>query len=185
MIAPERVAVSGFGRRRSLSDLAVWGFPETFPENLPPQALPTPFSPFFLPLDPSSNSFAPQTPPFNSLEQACISPFYPSLPSFFSFSPFLPLRPFLGPYRTSSEHLRNPSIGSLKGPKTALFRPFRGIPKNPQKGAKNPLFDPFFTPTLPSLKYQFTGELLPCHHSSASQNTELFRVLLGPQKGPF
>ena len=110
MIAPEWVAVSGFGRRRSLSDLAVWGFPETFPENLPPQAL-------FSPLTLSCNSSYPQTPPSNSLEKAFISLFYP-------LTLFFLLRPSLGPYRTSSEHLRNPSIGSPKRPKIALFRPF-------------------------------------------------------------
>ena len=82
MIAPEWVAVSGFGRRRSLSDLAVWGFPETFPENLPPQALFSSFLPLFLPSTLASNSSFPQTPPPNSLEQAFISPFY-LFPSFF------------------------------------------------------------------------------------------------------
>ena len=63
MIAPEWVAVSGFGRRRSLSDLAVWGFPETFPENLPPQALLLAFTtPFSLPLP-----FPPILPPLKRL----------------------------------------------------------------------------------------------------------------------
>ena len=82
MIAPERVAVSGFGRRRSLSDLAVWGFPETFPENLPPQAPHSSPNPFFSPSTLPSNSFASQTPPYNSLEQAFISLFYLSYPPF-------------------------------------------------------------------------------------------------------
>ena len=67
MIAPERVAVSGFGRRRSLSDLAVWGFPGTFPENLPPQALFPLLTTFTPPTTLSSKSSTPQTPPSNSL----------------------------------------------------------------------------------------------------------------------
>ena len=79
MIAPEWVAVSSFGRRRSLSDLAVWGFPETFPENLPPQALP---HPFFSPLPSPFNSSTPQTTIYNSLEQAFINPLYPFNPLF-------------------------------------------------------------------------------------------------------
>ena len=124
MIAPEWVAVSSFWRRRSLSRLAVWRFPETFPENLPPQALISPPQPFFLPSTLPANSFTPQTPPPNSLEQAYISLLSPLHPPLFSFTPFFTLTPFLGPYWVPSERLRNPSIGSLKGPKTALFRPF-------------------------------------------------------------
>jgi len=127
VIAPEWVAVSGFGRRSSLSDLAVWGFPETFPENLPPQALRHPFSPIFLPSPSSSNSFTPQNPPSNSLERV-ISPFLPLTHLFLLLrTPLSPPSHFLVPYRTLSEHLRNPSIGPPKGPKrskTAVFRPF-------------------------------------------------------------
>jgi len=52
------------------------GVSRIFPENLPPQALTTPFHPFFSPSTLSSNSSSPQTPPSNSLEQA-LSPFYP------------------------------------------------------------------------------------------------------------
>ena len=116
MIAPERVAVSSFGRRRSLSDLAVWGFPEISRKIFPLKPS-FPFSPLFLPSTFSFISFTPQTPPSNSLEQA-YSPFLPLLPSFSSSDPFLfPFSLFLGPYQTLSKHLRNPSIGSSKGPK--------------------------------------------------------------------
>ena len=108
-----------------------------------------PFPPLFLPSALAFNSSAPQTPPSNSLEKACISPFYPSLPSFSSFSPFLPLRSFLGPYRPSSEHLRNPSIGSPKDPKQPFLGLFRGIPKTPKKGLKTPFLTPFSTPPYP------------------------------------
>ena len=143
MIAPEWVAVSGFGRKRSLSDLAVWGFPETFPENLPPQALPHPFHPLFSPSTSSFNSSTLQNPLFTSLDRA-FSPFLPLLPSFYPFEPFLPPSSlFLGPYRILSEHLRNPSVGSPKGSK----RPFLGLlgvfPQNPPKGPKYPFLGPF------------------------------------------
>jgi len=103
------------------------GISRIFPENLPPQALISPFNPFFSPSTPFSNSFTPQNPLSTSLDQAA-SPFLPLLPSFSSSVPFLfPLSPFLGPYRTLTEHLRNPSIGPPKGPKkpkTAFFRSF-------------------------------------------------------------
>jgi len=117
VIAPEWVAVSGFGRRGSLSYLAVWGFPETFPENLPPQALPNPFHPFFSPSTITFNSSFPQTPSSNALAQTFISPCYLSYPPF-------PPPTLISPYRTSSEHLRNPSIGSPKRPFLGLFRVF-------------------------------------------------------------
>jgi len=76
-IAPEWVAVSSFGRRRSLSDLVVWGFPEFSRKIFPLKPffpLPNLFSPH---LSPPSNSSAPQTPPYNSLAQAFSSPCYP------------------------------------------------------------------------------------------------------------
>ena len=140
MIAPEWVAVSGFGRRRSLSDLAVWGFPETFPENLPPQALPTPFHPFFSPSTLSPNSFTPKTPPSNSLAPTFISLCYPPTllfsPNSFPSSQV--------PYRTSSEHLRDPSIGSpQKAPKRPFLGLFMGFPPKPLKGSKTPFLGPF------------------------------------------
>ena len=74
------------------------GVSRIFPENLPPQALPNPFHSFFSLSPLSSNSSSPQTPPSNSLEQAYISLSTLASPSFSSFSPFLSLRPFLGPY---------------------------------------------------------------------------------------
>jgi len=119
VIAPEWVAVSGFGRRRSLSDLAVWGFPEIFPENLPPQALLSPFSPHFLSLDLSSNSSSSQTPPFNSLAQTFISPCYPPT--------------LLVLLQTLSYPLKSP-IGSP--PNTSGIPPYG--PKSPQKSLKGP-----------------------------------------------
>jgi len=140
VIAPERVAVSGFGRRRSLSDLAVWGFPETFPENLPPQAFIYPFPPFFLAIDLLLQFLPPQTPPSNSLEKAFFT---------LSTSPtlhFLPPNPFLpsqDPYRTLSECLRSPSIGSPKSPKRPFLGLFRGFPTKPPKGPKTPFLGPF------------------------------------------
>jgi len=106
-----------FGRRRSLSDLAVWGFPEISRKIFPLKPffpLPNPFfSLSILAFNPST----PQTPPSIALAQAFISPCYLSYPPF-------PPPTLIGPYWTPSEHLRNPSIGSPKGPKTALFRPF-------------------------------------------------------------
>ena len=150
MIAPERVAVSGFGRRRSLSDLAVWGFPEFSRKIFPLKPFTTPLHPFFSSSALSSHSSTPQNPPFTSLDQA-VSPFLPFLPSFSSSHTFLfPLSPLLSPNRTLTEHLRNPSIGPSKGPKRpqkAKKQPFlglfRGIPKTPKKGLKTPFLTPF------------------------------------------
>ena len=136
MIAPEWVAVSGFGRRRSLSDLAVWGFPEFSRKIFPLKPFFPPRNPFFSPSTLSSNYSSLQTPPSTSLDQAFISPGYP-------FLPFLPPPTLLSPYRTSSEHLRNPSIGSPKGPKRPFLGLFRGIPKTPKKGLKTPFLTPF------------------------------------------
>ena len=159
----------GFGRRRSLSDLAVWGFPETFPENLPPQAPFNPFPPFFLPLTPSSNSSTPQNPPSNSLDQI-LSPSLPFLPPFYPSSPFpSPLSPFLTLYRTLSEHPRNPSIWSLKDPKRPK-RPFLGLfggfPPKPSKGPKYPFLGPFWPlfypyPTLSKIPIYWRVTTLP------------------------
>ena len=148
-IAPEWVAVSGFGWKRSLSDLAVWGFPEISRKIFPLKPYSTLFHPFFSPLAASSNSSTPQNPPFTSLDQA-YSPFLPSTPPFFSLRT-LPTSsgPFLVHYRTLSEHSRNPSIGSPKRPQKALFRAFRGFPPKPPKRAKIPLFRPFLTPFSP------------------------------------
>ena len=127
MIAPEWVAVSGFGRRRSLSALAVWGFPEFSRKIFPLKPCSTLFHLFS-----SSHPFPPiplppQNPLSTSLDQVN-SPFLPFQPHFFSSEPFLlPLSLFIGPYRTLSETLRNPSLGPPKGPyrpKKTLFRPF-------------------------------------------------------------
>jgi len=98
-----------FGRRRSLSDLAVWGFPE--------------ISRKIFPLKPFSTLFSPPRPPpqilhpsnaFLQLSRAGLHQL--SLPSQTPFSPPNPNLPPQAPYWTSSEHLRNPSIGSPKGP---------------------------------------------------------------------
>ena len=146
MIAPEWVVVSGFGRRRSLSDLAVWGFPEFSRKIFPLKPFPTlphPFHPFFSHSTLSSNSLTSQNPSFNSLDRAH-SPFLSLLPPFYSSQSLLtPFSPFLSPYRTLTEHLRNPSIGSPKGPKQSFLGLFRGTPKTPKKGLKTPFLTPF------------------------------------------
>jgi len=143
VIAPEWVAVSGFGRRRSLSDLAVWGFPEFSRKIFPLKPFFPLLNPFFSPSTLSSNSSSPQTPPFNSLDLA-FSPFLPLLPSFSSLQPFFPpFSPFIGLYWILSEHLRNPSIGSSKGPKRPFLGLFRGFPPKPPKGPKTPFLGPF------------------------------------------
>jgi len=120
VIAPEWVAVSGFGRRRSLSDLAVWGFPEFSRKIFPLKPFFPPPNPFFSPRSPP-----PIPPPSKpSLQLSSSGLYQPSLPSYPPFSPPNPFLPPQGPYRTLSEHLRNPSIGSPKRPKITLFRPF-------------------------------------------------------------
>jgi len=85
------------------------GVSRIFPENLPPQAFLPSFPSLFLPLDP----FLQFSLPLNALLQLFRpgqkSLYYPQNPLFTSF-------PSLAPYRTSSEHLRNPSIGSPKDP---------------------------------------------------------------------
>ena len=117
MIAPEWVAVSSFGRRRSLSDLAVWGFPENFPENLPPQAILSLSSPLFLLLNPFLQFLLPSNAFLQLFRTGQKSLSYPQSPLFPSFLS-------LGPYRTPSEYLRNPSIGSPKRPFLGLFKVF-------------------------------------------------------------
>jgi len=120
VIAPEWVAVSGFGRKRSLSDLAVWGFPEfsrkIFPLK-PSFLLP---NPFFSPSTLSFNSSTPKTSSSNSLAQVFISPRYP--PTLFFSSQPLPTssRPLSDLLRTPPESLHR----VLKRPQKALFRPF-------------------------------------------------------------
>ena len=140
VIAPERVAVSSFGRRKSLSDLAVWGFPEFSRKIFPLKLLHTLFHPFFFPSTSSSNSPTPQNPPYNSLDQA-FSPFLPPLPLFPSSLLFLPLsvlyQSTIGPplnifgippqgLLKASKRLQKAPKGSkrLKGSKKALFRSF-------------------------------------------------------------
>jgi len=117
---PKGCKICSFLRGRSLSDLAVWGFPETFPENLPPQASLSPPQPLFLP-SPLSQFFLPSN---TSLQRSSSGLYQPLLPS---YPPFSPPNPFLpqGPYRILSGHLRNPSIGSPKRPFLSLFRGFR------------------------------------------------------------
>ena len=120
------------------------GFPN-FPGKSSPSSPSHPFPPFFSPSTLSSNSFAPQTPPSNSLEQA-LSAFSTLSSLLFLFLP-LPtsLRPLSDPFRTPPESLHRVP----KRPKQPFLGLFRGIPKTPQKGAKNPLFDPFFTLPYP------------------------------------
>ena len=125
-----------------------------------------PFSPLFLPSTLSFNSLTPQNSPRNSLDQACspfllLFPFFPPLqPLPFSFSSSL------GPYRTSSEHLRNPSIGSPKGPKRPFLGLFRGFPPKPLKGLKTPFLGPFWPlfhpyPTLSKIPIYWRVTTLP------------------------
>ena len=136
MIAPERVAVSSFWRKRSLSDLAVWGFPEFSRKIFPLKPFFHPFHPFFHSSTLPFTSSIPQTPSSNSLEQVSISPFYLPFPLF-------PPSTLLNPYRPLSEHLRNPSIGPPNGLKQPFLGLFRGIPKTPKKGLKTPFLTPF------------------------------------------
>jgi len=93
----------------------VWrsgGFPKLSRKIFPLKLLPTLSHPFFSPSATFFNSFSPQTPPSNSLEQASINPIY----HFSTFYLFRPLPTSLGPYQTPSRLLRAPSIGSQKGP---------------------------------------------------------------------
>ena len=149
MIAPERVAVSSFGRRRSLSDLAVWGFPEFSRKIFPLKPFSHPFPPLFLPLDPFLQFLHPSKPS----PQLSRSGFF-SLST--SFTLFLllrtlpsPFQPFLGlpsdPLRTPPESLPKAS----KKPQKAKNTLFRGFPPKPPKRAKIPLFRPFLTPFSP------------------------------------
>ena len=148
MIAPEWVAVSGFWRRRSLSDLAVWGFPE-FPgkssPSIPSPPLSTPFSPF----DPFLQFLHPLKPSLQLFRSGFFT--LSTLPTLFFLLRTLSFFPnhFLGSHQPLSEHLRNPSIDSPKSPKRpflGLFSPFWGFPP---KRAKIPLFRPFLTPFSP------------------------------------
>jgi len=116
VIAPEWVAVSGFGRRKSLSDLAVWGFPEFSRKIFPLKPFISPLHSFFSPSTLSSNSFSPQTPPFNSLEQAFISPFYSLKPLFLLQTPPTSSRPLSDLLRTPPESLHKVSQRPPKGP---------------------------------------------------------------------
>jgi len=93
------------------------GFPKLSRKIFPLKPLFPPFHPFFSSSTLSSNSSSPQTPPSQLFRAGQKSLPYPQSHLFLSF-------PSLGPYRTLSEHLRNPSLGSPKRPKTALFRPF-------------------------------------------------------------
>jgi len=116
------------------------GFPKFPGKSSPSSPSSHPFPPLLLPLDPLLNSPSPQTSPSNSLVRAFISPHYPFLPYFLSLTLFLPHQ---GPCRTSSEHLRNPSIGSPKGLKQPFLGLFRGTPETPKKGLKTPFLTPF------------------------------------------
>ena len=143
MIAPEWVAVSGFGRRRSLSDLAVWGFPETFPENLPPQALSSSFSPPRpSPPIPSPSNTSLQLSRSGLFTLSTLpTPFFLLQTLSFSLQPFL--SPLSDPLRTPSESLHRVPQKALKGPKRPFLGLFRGFPKTPQKGLKTPFLTPF------------------------------------------
>jgi len=109
-----------------------------------------PFSPLFLPLYLRLQFLHPSKPSLQ-LSRSGFSPFLSLLPPFSSLYP-LPTHstPFLDPYRTPSETLRNPSLEPPKGPKKALKGPkrpflglFMGFPLKPPKGLKYPFLDPF------------------------------------------
>ena len=120
MIAPEWVAVSSFGRRRFLSNLAVWGFPEFSRKIFPLK----PYSTLFLPFD--------HLLQFAFLSNASLQRFRAVL---YQLSlPFSSFRPSLTLYRTSSVHPRNPSIGSPKSPKCLFLGLFRGFHLTLKKG---------------------------------------------------
>ena len=143
MIAPERVAVSWFWAKEVLVGSGGLGVSRIFPENLPPQALLSPFSPLFLPLHLSFNSLTFQNPLSNSLDPAFYRLFYPYHSFFPPPTPFYLPQPFLSPL---SDPLRTPpeSLHKLpKRPKIALFSPFRGFPLKPLKGPKTPFLGPF------------------------------------------
>jgi len=89
--------------------------------------------PFFLLFDPFLQFFHPLNASPQLSRAGLHQPFLPSQLSFSSSD-------LLKPYRTSSEYLRNPSIGSPKRPKNSLFR---GTPKTPKKGLKTPFLTPF------------------------------------------
>ena len=95
------------------------GFPN-FPGKSSPSS-PFPSPTIFLLFDPFLYFFLPS----NAFLQLSSSSLYqPLLPSYPPFSPPNPSLPSQGPYQTSSEHLRNPSIGSPKRSFLGLFRAF-------------------------------------------------------------
>ena len=117
MIAPEWVAVPLFWAKEVLVGSGGLGVSRNFPGKSSPSSPSFPLSPLFLPLDPFLQFFLPSNASLQ-LSRSAHSPFLPFSPSFFFPEPFLPsFSPFLGPYQTLSEHLRNPSIGPPKGPK--------------------------------------------------------------------
>jgi len=105
VIAPEWVAVSGFGRRRSLSDLAVWGVSRNFPGKSSPSSPSFPFSPLFLPHD-LLLQFLPPSKPSLQLSRSGLFPLSTS-PTLFLLlrTPLSPFQPFL---RSLSDPLRTP-----------------------------------------------------------------------------
>ena len=122
------------------------GVSRNFPGKSSPSSPSQPFTTLFSPLDPCLQFFHPSNTSLQLFRAGLYQPFLPLYPFF--PPPTLPFS--LGPYRTPSEHLRNPSLGSPpKGPKRPFLGIFRGFPPNPPKGAKNPLFRPFLTPFLP------------------------------------
>ena len=129
MIAPERVAVSSFGRRRSLSDLVVWWFPETFPENLPPQALLSPFSSLFL-LFTLFLQFLHPSKPSLQLSRSGFFAFSTPPTSFFLL---FTLPTLLQSSLALSDPLRTPSESLHRVPQKAQKQPFLGVPPKPPK----------------------------------------------------
>jgi len=115
------------------------GFPN-FPGKSSPSSPSSFLSPLFLLLDPFLQFLHPSNASLQLSSSGLRPPLLPSYPPFSSPNPFLPPQ---GPYQTPSEHLRNPSIGSPKGPKRPFLGPFRGTPKTPKKGLKTPFLTPF------------------------------------------
>ena len=121
-----------FRRRRSLSDLAVWGFPEFSRKIFPLKPFFTLPNHFFSSSTLYFNPSSPQTPPFNSLGQAKKA----FLPPKTLFSLHSLLKPLSALLRTPSESLH-------RVPKRPFLGLFRGFPPKPPKGLKYPFLGPF------------------------------------------
>jgi len=110
------------------------GFPN-FPGKSSPSSPSFPLTTLFSPLNPFLQSFHPSNTFLQLSSSGLYQPLLPPLPSFSSSDPLFTPQILLKPYRTLSEHLRSPSIGSPKRPFLGLFRVFS---QTPQKGQKPP-----------------------------------------------